>query len=269
MANKYYACYRFARMKKIALILSIIASSTALPFHSFAWGKEGHNIVGDIAFSYLDNKTKKEVRKYLGALSAGEAANWMDEMRSNHKYDYMKTWHYVNIEKGKQYTPTKEDNIVNALNKAISALEHKDQLTEDQIRMHLLVIFHLVGDFHQPLHTGYGDDRGGNSIEVTFMNRSSNLHRVWDSEIIEKEHISASDCMKLDKNFSKEQMEQFKTIKVESWIQQPRALLNNVYAFDNKNIDEKYVGKNKAVVEQQLLIAGIRLSAVLEHIFKS
>jgi hypothetical protein len=225
--------------------------------------------VGDIAFSYLDKKTKKEVRKYLGTLTPGEAANWMDEVRKDHKYDYMKTWHYVNIEKGKEYAATKEDNIVNALNKSISALEHKDQLNEDQIRMHLLIIFHLVGDFHQPLHTGYETDRGGNSVQVTFINHSSNLHRVWDSEIIEKERISADDCMALCKNFSTQQMEQLKTINVESWLQQPRALLGDVYAFPDNTIDEKYAEKNKSIVEQQLLIAGIRLSAVLEHLFKS
>jgi hypothetical protein len=179
----------------------------------------------------------------------------------------MKSWHYVNIEKGKQYTTTKDDNIVNALNKAISELEHKDKLSEEQIRTDLLVIFHLVGDLHQPLHTGYETDKGGNTVQVSFMGHHSNLHKIWDSEIIEKEHISTDDCLALCRNFSKQQIDQLRTINVESWLQQPRSLLADVYTFSHSNIDKQYVDKNKAVVEQQLLIAGIRLSAVLQRVF--
>ena len=226
-------------------------------------------MVSEIAFSFLDTNTKAAVHKYLGSMTIEDAGNWMDDMRRDHNFDYMKTWHYVNIEKGRQYTPNNDENIVNALNRAITALEHKDKLSDDDIRRSLLVIFHLVGDFHQPLHVGYGNDKGGNDVQVKYLSNPTNLHRVWDSEIIESENISANDCLQLYRNFSKSELAQLRVINVEGWISEPRSLLNSVYDLKDGNvIDRNYVDKNKKIVEQQLLIAGIRLSAVLEHVFK-
>ena len=38
---------------------------------------------------------------------------------------------------------------------------------------------------HQPLHVGDTGRRGGNLVQVRFFDHGSNLHRVWDSQIIE------------------------------------------------------------------------------------
>lgn len=43
----------------------------------------------------------------------------------------------------------------------------------------------FVGDIHQPLHDE-NLDRGGNSINVTFGGTPTNLHAVWDTNILEK-----------------------------------------------------------------------------------
>lgn len=249
----------------------VIVISMALPFYSFAWGKKGHGIVAEIAFAYLDKNAKEAVTKILAGMSVEEAGSWMDEVRGDHKYDYMKTWHYVNIDKGSQYSASKkDDNIINALNNAIAELEHKDKLSEEDIKKNLLIIFHLAGDLHMPLHVGYGNDKGGNDVQVKYLGHPSNLHRVWDTEIIESEKITANDCLLLQKNFSKDEIASLKVINVEEWIHEPRALLNKVYNLPPDNaIDQDYVNKNKPVVEQQLLIAGIRLSAVLEHLFSN
>ena len=59
-----------------------------------------------------------------------------------------------------------------------------DKLYDDQIKTDLFYLFHLVGDLHQPLHTGYPDDKGGNLIDVSYLYKSyhTNLHTVWDDE---------------------------------------------------------------------------------------
>jgi hypothetical protein len=49
----------------------------------------------------------------------------------------------------------------------------------------LRFLVHLIQDLHQPLHVGDTGSRGGNLIQVRFFNVGSNLHRVWDSQIIE------------------------------------------------------------------------------------
>jgi hypothetical protein len=44
---------------------------------------------------------------------------------------------------------------------------------------------HLVEDLHMPLHVADNGKRGGNDMQVRFSDRGSNMHRVWDSGIID------------------------------------------------------------------------------------
>ncbi len=258
-------------MKKIISLLFLISFIAILPLISSAWGKKGHSLTAEIAFYFCDSTTKETVQKYLGEMTIEQAGSWMDEMRSDRKFDYMKPWHYVNVEKGTSYEANKDENIINELTKAIDALQNKEKnkLSKEDIKRNILIIFHLCGDLHQPLHVGYGDDKGGNSIEVKYLTKESNLHRVWDSEIIEGEKITINDCLKHYTSFDKKMIEQLKVINVENWMRQPRALLGNVYNFKDNTIDQKYIDKNKKIIEEQLLIGGIRLAAILQMAFKA
>ncbi|KAI9187977.1 hypothetical protein H9P43_002368 [Blastocladiella emersonii ATCC 22665] len=49
----------------------------------------------------------------------------------------------------------------------------------------LKFLVHLVQDVHQPLHLS-GRDRGGNDAVAHFGRRTTNLHSVWDSLMLEK-----------------------------------------------------------------------------------
>ena len=44
-----------------------------------------------------------------------------------------------------------------------------------------------IGDIHQPLHAGFAEDRGGNSVDVRFNGRRENLHSLWDTALVEVE----------------------------------------------------------------------------------
>ena len=45
-------------------------------------------------------------------------------------------------------------------------------------------VVHFVADLHQPLHV-VGEDRGGNDVLVRFPGRHTNLHRLWDGDLID------------------------------------------------------------------------------------
>ena len=87
-------------MKKKYRCIILIMLLIFLPIKSFAWGKNGHSIVAEVSFNYLDANSKSNLLKYLDGMSIEDAANWMDDMRDDHSYDYMKPYHYVNFEKG-------------------------------------------------------------------------------------------------------------------------------------------------------------------------
>ncbi len=54
----------------------------------------------------------------------------------------------------------------------------------EQFPCPLIWLIHVIGDVHQPLHCGYGYDRGGNSVNVTFFGEQTELHAVWDTGMI-------------------------------------------------------------------------------------
>ena len=248
------------------MLFVICSCSTA---KVWAWGRIGHGIVAEIAFSMLDDTTKSKVKKYIGDMTIQNAANWMDDMRSDRKFDYMKPWHYVNVDKGQVYQDTKDPNVINQLNRVINELQHREKLSDDEIRTDILVLFHLIGDMHQPLHDGYEEDKGGNTVRVDFKGNGTNLHRVWDSEIIESEKISSADCLRLMKTFTKDDITMFSAIDPLAWMRQPRSQLASVYNFKDDKIDDEYVLRNKKLIEEDLLLGGIRLAAVLRVAFHS
>jgi hypothetical protein len=233
---------------------------------SFAWGRIGHKIVAEIAQQNLDKSVNDSVKFYLDTISFEKASTWMDEVRSDHSYDYMKPWHYINIEKDKTYVKSDEKNIVTELEIVIAQLKDRKKKTKEEIATEIKILFHLVGDMEQPLHVGYGEDKGGNSIDVAFLKKKSNLHRVWDSEIIEEKKIALADCV----NQKLTPAEKKTTTEIDPvvWMNDSRSLLANVYSFTNETIDQAYIDKNTPVVEKQILKGGLRLAAVLNEVFK-
>ena len=249
------------------IIVAVILFSIA--HKSMAWGKTGHHLVAEIAFHYLDDKTKAQVKHYLGKMSIDDAATWMDDIKSDNFYDYMKPWHYVDIEKGQKFHNSPEKNAVVILNSAIKLLEKKENMKDAKIKEYLMIIFHLVGDIHQPLHTGYPGDKGGNSISISSPIFNGNLHTFWDSRMLESKDVTMEDCLKQYDSYTKEEIQNIQKIDVLKWMNQSRSLLDGVYDFKDGNIDQAYIDKNVIVIEKQLLIAGLRLAAVMNDIFNT
>ncbi|MFT3908617.1 MAG: S1/P1 nuclease [Ferruginibacter sp.] len=244
------------------LLLLMVSSQNCL-----AWGKKGHELVAQIAFHYLDDSTKKIVKDFLGNLSIEEAANWMDDERSNDFYNYMRTWHYVNVEKGETYKPSKDRDIVTVLHSAIQELKNYKNLSKKDIKRDLLLIFHLVGDLHQPLHTGYGSDKGGNTIDVSSPALSGNLHVIWDTQIIENRGITLDSCLKFYPTLTATEIKQIQKIDVLAWMNGSRSLLDSVYNFQNSVLPNDYTDRNVPLIEKQLLFGGLRLAAILNAVF--
>ncbi len=232
-----------------------------------AWGKTGHNLVAEIAFQLLDEPTKKIVQGFLGNMSIEEASTWMDERKGNSYYNYMRSWHYLDIDKGLKYTPSTERNILTVLHSAILDLRQYKSLEKKAVKRDLLLIFHLIGDLHQPLHTGYSIDKGGNTIEINSPVLSGNLHSVWDTQILEYKNVQLDTCMQLYRTMDKAEVADYKKINALKWMYQSRSYLDKVYGFENNFLDKNYIDNNIIIIKKQLVIAGIRLAAILDESF--
>jgi len=240
-----------------------------ITFNSFGWGKVGHHIIVDVAKSYVSKSVHDSVTKYLGDMSWGSAATWMDEMRSDKQYDYFKQWHYINVDNGGQYDSTiaNGNNVVKQLGVAIINLQNRSKLTPEQINLNIKILFHLMGDLHQPLHVGYGTDRGGNDVKVMYNGKQFSLHRIWDTDIIESKKTTAEDVMGLLSKTPKRKIKKIVRGDIVQWFNQSRESMNVVYS-NTDVITEDYIDRCYPIIENQLFDGGVRLGKVLDDIFK-
>ena len=207
------------------------------------------------------------VMDYLGDMTIEDAANWMDKIKSDPKNKYMSPWHYVNFEKGSTVTLIPGDNILFMLDKTIQELKNRKNLSKEEVKTRLLYLFHLMGDLHQPLHVGYGGDKGGNTFQLNYKGNGTNLHSFWDSGVIKDRNITLKDCLEA-KKYSQPGIKNLQKIDVTAWAVDSRSFLNGIYDTGNKVTDD-YVDKNTPVIETQILKAGIRLAGTLQSIFKN
>lgn len=246
----------------------LISAFCCLTFSlSFAWGPEGHAIVGRIAMQYVKPDVRKNILQLLGNMSVDTAANWMDIMKSNHDYDFMRSWHYADVARGEEYKETAKDNLLNRLQLTYNELQHKKILCTSQVRMDMLVLMHLVGDLTMPLHTGYEDDLGGNKVMVQYDTlKTHNLHWFWDEDIIRLTNITETDCIAWYDALKENETE---PVNFYEWMMDSHSLLDSVYDYKGFLLTDEYMNKNKILVEKQLMKAGLRLANVLNSLFQS
>ncbi len=248
-----------------SILLLFICSSVA-----FSWGKTGHRVVGQIAYNHLTNKAKKNIQKVLGDEQLGMVGNYMDFIRSRSDTKYMTPWHYCTVPDGKTYdevgAPEQGDAVV-AIERLIEELKTKNFTYESEIE-NLKYLVHIVADIHQPLHVGNGEDKGGNDIKVEFYWEDSNLHRVWDSGIIDKQQLSYMEYVRWIDIAKEDQITQWQTDGVRVWVKESYDYREQVYDFpESKKLNYRYVYDNIAAVNERLLQAGIRLAGILNEIY--
>ena len=254
-----------------ALLLSILLMMPATKTDKTdVWGQNGHRIVGDIAAGYLSPEAREAVDRVLGPTSMAIASTWMDKIKSDPTYDYTHDWHWVTIPNGKTYAETEKNpngDLINALRTIINELK-SDSLTDSEEEKKLKMLIHLVGDIHQPLHVGNGKDRGGNDTEVEWFYEESNLHRVWDGEMIDDTQLSYTEFSTAINHPTDEQISSWQDSKIIDWARESKQLRKQVYDLpEDKQIGYEYQYQNRDLLDRRLLKAGVRLAGVLNEIY--
>lgn len=238
-------------------------------FSSLAWGPTGHRVTGLIAEKHLSKKARKAIEKILKGQSLAMASTWMDEVRSDSTYDHMTDWHWVTILAGETYETSVKNpkgDIIQTLERVITELKSKNLSDEEQaLRVRILV--HLVGDIHQPLHVGARNDRGGNDVKVHWFRSESNLHRVWDSDMIDDTKLSYTELAQSLKVPSPEHVTKWQQASVREWASESQSYEKEVYKIGNGRLGYRYSYENFHIVRQRLLQAGIRLAGILNEIY--
>ena len=260
-------------------ILTAAALWLTLSTPAFAWDQSGHRIIGTIAQDRISGKTRAEIEQLIGNESLAEAATFADEERSNPAPFWQKEagpWHYVTVPTAKTYAqvgaPPKGDGYT-ALERFTKTLRDPKASRDDK-QVALRFIIHIVGDLHQPLHAGNGNDRGGNDVKVRFSNENTNLHSVWDTALIEGQNLSYTEyAMRLEPRITPQMTIEWWSSDPLVWIAESAALRDRIYPTETAKEGElpalsyEYQYQHLPAAEQRLEQGGVRLAAYLDWVF--
>jgi hypothetical protein len=252
-------------MKKVGILVLMIV----LFGKSFAWGPTGHRAVGLIAEKHLNAKAKKKLKMLLGTHSLAYISTWMDDIRSDSTHEDMSDWHWVTIETGKTYKDSPKNpkgDAIATIERMISELK-SGKLSRDKQIEAIKILTHLIGDIHMPLHVGCCDDQGGNKVRVKWFRTESNLHRVWDSDMIEDTKLSYTELVNYIDEPDVLTAAKWQKQNLLDWVSESMSYRKQVYAIGDGNLGYKYSYKNLDTVKLRLIQAGIRLAGVLNEIY--
>ena len=255
----------------LAIALITLSLHTIFAAEKPEWGPTGHRAVGEIAEKHLSRKARKNIEKLLDGQSLAFISTYGDEIKSDPAYDKYYTWHFVNFPFGVKYEESEkseEGDIVMGIKHCIEILKDPESSKEEKV-FSLKFLTHLVGDLHQPLHVGKAEDKGGNDIKVKWHYRNSNLHRVWDSEMIESWNMSYTELAENTKTLSREQINQLQQGSVLDWTYESQELAKTIYrsAEQEEKLGYKYSYEHFGTVLTQLQKSGIRLAKILNEVF--
>ena len=252
------------------------AAMLYLPAKTMAWGTNGHRISGQIADSYLTAKARAAIKAILGNESIAMSSNWADFIKSDPAYNYLYNWHFINFDKvlsqADMQAYLKTDTLTDAYTKInyLTAQLKNKKLAKESKLLYLRVLIHLVEDVHQPMHTGHLSDKGGNDVKVMWYDKETNLHSIWDSQIIDAQQLSFTEYVAWINHPTATQRTEWQKAPISQWLYESNQIADRLYT-ETKNGDKvntfKYIFKNLDTLNNQLLKGGVRLAGLLNQIF--
>ena len=256
--------------------LAVVSTSTAS-----AWGPQGHRVIAKVAEGRLDPAAKAAIKDLLHpGDTLPELADWAD--RDGHDaVPGSAKWHFINVPiRDARFDPRlirDDDNVVVKIKQYRPILGDRSKPKQDRQRA-LLFLVHFVSDLHQPMHVGDNGDRGGNDTQVQFFNEGTNLHKLWDSDLIHR--IGGNDqtwMARVDRDITPETAKEWSKGTVDDWTDEtfqvaklaykplddaPKAIPKGV------KLDEAYLKRAEPILERQMARAAVRLANELNAILR-
>lgn len=265
-----------------------------MPGPLFAWGVVGHKTVGYIAQDRLTAEAQKAVEEILGPdQDLADVSTWADSIEKSRPETA--PWHYFNLNVRQpegEYDIAdvckNHDCVVDQIRKDLGILREPFAPKREK-REALKFLVHFLGDVHQPLHCADDKDRGGNEKWFRYYGYSGsgrrftwvNFHSFWDNLLEPKakenprrlassleKAISPSDEKAWVQGTPQDwAYESFNIARDEIYKELPEGPLPEKNRWGRDLPEDYYSGKMRAIVDQQLERAGVRLAYLLNGIF--
>lgn len=269
------------------LVLALLASATWLMPSTLAraWGRLGHRASARLAEGLLSPSARAAVRDLLlPEETLADAAPWADEIRNKRRHTG--PWHYVDAPISNDHYEARFCNPETGC--VVSKAKEMQRILADRSRPKverreaLRFLVHFIQDLHQPLHVGDNEDKGGNGLQVRFFTRGSNLHRVWDSDMLERAGKSdeVADEVALVQTLkalaTPENLRKWSSGTIDDWAEESfQASKHHAYVDPStgkrlapgSKLGEAYQNANLPIAETRLAESGARIAWVLNEIF--
>ena len=161
------------------------------------WSGDAHEHITRVALSVIgkDRATRRYLHDHLGDTEAIVVSSvWADSDEAETRYPKSNELHFSHTPlrhcgdfvmsrdcgfrgSGQCIVTGIADMIIQATNPEATLRDRADALK---------FVIHLIGDIHQPLHTGFAEDFGGVAIDLSRAEPAMNLHQLWDYGILVK-----------------------------------------------------------------------------------
>jgi len=267
----------------------------AVAHSAFAWGAQGHKIVGGVAEKRLAETSPQALERALNLLRSNNnnkdcapcddprsfafVSSDPDDFRQIELAMVTRDWHFINIEiTHPAYDEARDcpngDCVNRRIDRMLEILRDPNRNNCDR-ESALIYLIHFMGDMHQPFHTGFGrlpngdPDLGGNRVQLTFDDKPTNLHSIWDSRIIEKQGRSDAQWVSRLMTTTLDGRDPAKLAAgtTVDWLNEShqKAIEFHPNGPAKRPFDDEYVKAAVPVIEERLLLAGLRLARLIEE----
>ncbi|WP_369742947.1 S1/P1 nuclease [Pseudidiomarina sp. PP-1MA] len=271
MQSVYYQLKHLSAALILSLSLGFV-SLVSSPAHSY--GGIGHDAFCQLAFDLSSPKTQQVLQSFADQHPDYEdfasMCNWADNIKSDKRWDWAKPHHYVNFARGSAKV-TAADCAANGC--ILSAIQHHyDVLKHDRTDwIALAFLAHFIGDLHQPMHVSFADDLGGNRARLSYFDEATNLHRLWDTQMLMQRGGSDSKAKasELLRGLSPLKPAAIDAEQTLAWANESAAITRRIYSDyrAEQKLGQSYTDQWGPVLEQRMQQGAQRLAAVLDELY--
>lgn len=259
----------------LCFVASLFATAPVL-----AWGDAGHRMVCRVAWKQLLEQPRNNLKDLLGVaddIAFAETCAWADASLAEHPETA--AWHQIYVPKDARSVDVNRDCtpetscVIREIERNVGIA--RNSVSTEERAMAVKLLAHLVGDVHQPLNVAFAEDRGGREIAGSFLGVATNMHAIWDTQLIETDPAALAELATmyhaytpLDRLFVDWLSDLPEEWANESlWVMRTPATgyLGNPGGLEFEQI---YVEQNRPVAFDRIAKAGMRLGHLLNDVLR-
>lgn len=257
------------------IIILIISFAVLTVNSAMAWGGFAHSAITEIAERNLTPQAREKIHHYLNH-SLPFYAIWMDQFRYTDPYRPSGKWHSNWIDENGAVDMTNERCAAYQTTRIWNKMKNYQKLTDEEIRLNLLYLIHLVADMHCPCHNVWAGKSNPAPKLTNNKGQKVAYHKFWDNDAIlyGRKRMNVSEYADKMATLSEKEIKKICKGTPCKWavVSVRNAERSRELTYDGSNV-QKYTKAQRLemrdLADTEAIKAGYRLAYVMNQIFKT